>query len=51
MANARPVNFQKPISTGIRTNPQLLQTLSAIQQYELQLIVAQRQLFPTLQLN
>lgn len=48
--NARPINLQEAIKTGIRANPQLLQAFSAIQQYEWQLIAAQRQWYPTLQL-
>jgi outer membrane protein TolC len=51
VAHARPVSLQEAISTGIRANPALMQTFSTIQQYEWQLIAAQRQWFPTLQLN
>lgn len=50
-AKARSVSLQEAISTGLRANPQLLQAFSAIQQYEWQLIAAQRQWYPTLQLN
>ena len=49
-ANAKPVSLQEAISAGIRANPQLLQAFNAIQQYEWQLIAAQRQWYPTLQL-
>ena len=48
---AKPVTLDEAISTGIRTNPQLLQAFSAIQQYEWQLIAAQRQWYPTIQLS
>lgn len=49
-AHARPMSLQEAISTGLRANPQLLQAFSTIQQYEWQLIAAQRQWYPTLQL-
>jgi len=45
------VTLEEAISTGIRANPQLLQAFSAIQQYEWQLIAAQRQWYPKVQLN
>jgi len=48
--HARPVSLQEAISMGIRANPKLLQAFSSIQQYEWQLIAAQRQWYPTLQL-
>ncbi|MEI8004372.1 MAG: TolC family protein, partial [Methanothrix sp.] len=48
---AKPVTLDEAISTGIRANPQLLQAFSAIQQYEWQLIAAQRQWYPTIQLS
>ena len=48
---AKPVTLDEAISTGISTNPQLLQAFSAIQQYEWQLIAAQRQWYPTIQLS
>lgn len=50
-AQARPVSLQEAISHGIRANPQLLEAFSTIQQYEWQLIAAQRQWYPTLQLT
>ena len=50
-APARPVSLQEAISHGIRANPQLLEAFSTIQQYEWQLIAAQRQWYPTLQLT
>ena len=46
MAPARPVSRQEDTTTAIRANPQLIQPLSAIQQYEWQLIAAQRQWYP-----
>ena len=49
--NARPVTLKEAVAIGIRSNPQLLQAFSAIQQYEWQLIAAQRQWYPTLQLS
>ncbi len=48
---AKPVTLDEAISTGVRANPQLLQAFSAIQQYEWQLIAAQRQWYPTIQLS
>ena len=49
--HAKLVTLEEAISTGIRANPQLLQAFGAIQQYEWQLIAAQRQWFPTVQVN
>ena len=48
---AMHVTLEEAISTGIRANPQLLQAFGAIQQYEWQLIAAQRQWYPTVQLS
>ena len=48
---AKLVTLGEAISTGIRANPQLLQAFGAIQQYEWQLTAAQRQWFPTVQIN
>lgn len=48
---AKPVTLDEAIATGLRANPELLQAFSAIQQYEWQLIAAQRQWYPTLQLS
>jgi len=48
---AKYVTLEEAISTGIRANPQLLQAFGAIQQYEWQLIAAQRQWYPTVQLS
>lgn len=48
---AKFVTLEEAISTGIRANPQLLQAFSTIQQYEWQLIAAQRQWYPTVQLS
>lgn len=49
--HAKLVTLEEAISTGIRANPQLLQAFSAIQQYEWQLIAAQRQWYPTVQVS
>jgi len=49
--HSKLVTLDEAISTGIRANPQLLQAFSAIQQYEWQLIAAQRQWYPKVQLN
>lgn len=49
--HAQPVSLQNAISIGISGNPQLLQAFNVIQQYEWQLIAAQRQWYPTLQLS
>lgn len=48
---ARPLSLQEAIGNGIRANPQLLQAFNAIQQYEWQLIAAQRQWYPSIQLT
>ena len=48
---AQPVSLKQAIATGISRNPQLLQAFGTIQQYEWQLIAAQRQWYPTVQLN
>lgn len=50
-AHARPISLQEAIGIGIRSNPQLLQAFSVIQQYEWQLIAAQRQWYPSVQLS
>ena len=48
---AKKVSLNEAISTGIRSNPQLFQAFSVIQQYEWQLIASQRQWYPTFQLS
>jgi hypothetical protein len=48
---AKYVTLEEAISTGIHANPQLLQAFATIQQYEWQLIAAQRQWYPTVQLS
>ncbi len=48
---ARPVSLDQAVAQGIRANPQLQQAFAAIQQYEWQLIAAQRQWYPNLQLT
>ena len=49
--HARPVSLDQAVAQGIRANPQLQQAFASIQQYEWQLIAAQRQWYPTLQLT
>ena len=48
---SRPVSLEEAVSIGLTSNPQLQQAFNTIQQYEWQLISAQRQWYPTLQLN
>jgi len=48
---AKPISLDQAVALGIRANPQLQQAFAAIQQYEWQLIAAQRQWYPTLQLT
>ena len=50
-AQARPVSLDQAVALGIRANPQLQQAFASIQQFEWQLIAAQRQWYPTLQLS
>ena len=49
--HARPISLDDAIAIGLTNNPQLLQAFNTIQQYEWQLISAQRQWYPSLQLN
>ena len=49
--SAKPIKLEDAITTGLRANPELKAAFSTIQQYEWQLIAAQRQWYPTLQLN
>ncbi|MEA5475968.1 TolC family protein [Synechococcus sp. CCY9201] len=49
-ANARPLKLEEAVSLGIANNPKLLDAFSSIQQYEWQLIAAQRRWYPSLQL-
>lgn len=46
-----PMSLDQAVAQGIRANPQLQQAFALIQQYEWQLIAAQRQWYPTLQLT
>ena len=48
---AYPISLEAAVATGLRENPELLQAFNTIQQFEWQLISAQRQWYPTLQLN
>ena len=50
-AHAHPISLKAAVATGLRNNPDLLQAYSTIQQFEWQLIAAQRQWYPTLQLQ
>ena len=49
-ASSRKVSLQEAIELGLRNNPDLVAAFRAIQQYEWQLIAAQRQWYPTLEL-
>ena len=49
--HARPISLDEAIAIGLTNNPQLLEAFNTIQQYEWQLISAQRQWYPTLELN
>lgn len=49
-AHAKAVSLEDAISQGLEANPQLLQAFNVIQQYEWQLIAAQRLWYPTLKL-
>ncbi len=48
---AKPVSLEEAIAQGIRANPTLQQAFATIQQYEWQIIAAQRQWYPTIQLT
>ncbi|TCD55377.1 TolC family protein [Synechococcus sp. BS56D] len=50
-ANSRPVSLAEAIKLGLQNNPELASSFSAIQQFEWQLIAAQRSWYPTLQLT
>jgi len=50
-ANSRPVSLSEAIKLGLQNNPQLASSFSTIQQFEWQLIAAQRRWYPTLQLT
>lgn len=50
-AEARSLSLEEAITLGLQRNPELLQAFSAIQQFEWQLIAAQRRWHPTLQLQ
>ena len=50
-AHARPVSLDQALAFGIRANPELQQAFATIQQYEWQLIAAQREWYPSLQLS
>lgn len=48
---AYPISLEDAIAIGLRNNTELLQAFSTIQQFEWQLIAAQRQWYPTLRLQ
>ena len=50
-ADAQSLSLKEAITFGLQRNPELLQAFSAIQQFEWQLIAAQRRWYPTLQLQ
>jgi len=50
-AKSRPVSLSEAIKLGLQNNPQLASSFSTIQQFEWQLIAAQRRWYPTLQLT
>lgn len=50
-AHAQSLSLEEAVVLGLQRNPELLQAFSAIQQYEWQLIAAQRRWYPTLQLQ
>ena len=50
-ASSRNVSLEEAIELGLRNNPDLVAAFRTIQQYEWQLIAAQRQWYPTLELS
>lgn len=50
-AAAQPIPLEAAIAIGLQRNPDLLQAFNSIQQFEWQLIAAQRRWYPTLQLQ
>lgn len=50
-AEAQLFSLERAIAIGLERNPSLLQTFSTVQQFEWQLIAAQRRWYPTLQLQ
>jgi len=49
-ANSRPISLTEAIKLGLQHNPELASSFSTIQQFEWQLIAAQRSWYPTLEL-
>lgn len=49
-ANSKPVSLSDAIRLGLQNNPELASSFSTIQQFEWQLIAAQRRWYPRLQL-
>ena len=50
-ASSRKVSLEEAIELGLRNNPDLVSAFRTIQDYEWQLIAAQRQWYPTLELS
>lgn len=50
-ADAQSLSLEEAVTIGLQRNPELLQAFSAIQQFEWQMIAAQRRWYPTLQLQ
>ena len=49
--SARKISLDEAIALGIRNNPELVSAFRSIQEYEWQLIAAQRQWYPTLEIG
>ena len=49
--SAKPISLPEAIKQGLQNNPQLAESFSAIQDFEWQLIAAQRQWYPTLNIT
>jgi len=49
--SARKISLDEAIALGIRNNPELVSAFRSIQEYEWQLIAAQRQWYPTFQIS
>lgn len=49
--NSKPISLSEAIKLGLQNNPKLAEAFGTIQQYEWELIAAQRQWYPTLNIN
>ena len=49
--NSKPISLSEAIKQGLQNNPELAQAFGLIQQYEWDLIAAQRQWYPTLSIS